>query len=620
MKQYWQLWLACLCAIWPGFSQEASDSIPTQQLKEVVVSDTRFPIKREQSGKTVIRLGPQQLAAYQGQTLASVLNRQSGFEISGSRGRPGEVLGVFARGGRGRQVLVLIDGLRVTDPSSASREYDLRLLPVASIESVEILKGASSVLYGANAATAVINIRTKTPDQAPLALSVQGTAGTHKAPGDKRWDLGRFSHFVNLGGQQGGWDYRAAFSQQYANGLSSLSAGVEEDPYSNWAADLNVGYRISEKSRMGLFANQARMKTDFDDSFSGVDALFQYRTRQERAGLRWEWKDSIQQVQWIGAYTGFTSENISDFPGTFEGQSLTADLTYKRKIVRGLYGLAGLNYIRDRAWLENREEFTLLDPYLNLVWTAPSGLNVNAGVRLNMHSTYGNKGVYQVNPSYAYRFGVGYVKLMGTMATAYITPSLSQLFGAFGANPDLQPETNRTLEAGAEFSLDAGLRISLVHFDRKEENTVQFNNVDFVYFNAPEGIRVRGLEGELQWTWLEENLIALNYTYTEREGGNAIRIPKHKVNVNAQAKISEKTRATVGYSYTGGRTDTDFNTFTPVELEGFSLFDLRLDYEVLPGHLSTFIRIENLFDTEYTEVLGFTTPGRNVLFGWSLEL
>ncbi|MFZ9003551.1 MAG: TonB-dependent receptor [Robiginitalea sp.] len=244
MKQYWQFWLAiCLFAAWPCFSQERSDSIPMQELEEVVVSDTRFPLKREQSGKTVIRLGAEELAAYRGQTLASVLNQQSGFEISGSRGRPGEVLGVFARGGRGRQVLILLDGLRVSDPSSASREYDLRLLPIANIASVEILKGASSVLYGANAATAVINIRTKTPDQTHLALSVQGSTGTHNAPSDSRWDLGRFSHFISLGGQQGGWDYKAAFSHDYANGLSSLSTGLEEDPYSNWSLDLNVGHQ-----------------------------------------------------------------------------------------------------------------------------------------------------------------------------------------------------------------------------------------------------------------------------------------------------------------------------------------------------------------------------------------
>ena len=139
-------------------------------------------------------------------------------------------------------------------------------------------------------------------------------------------------------------------------------------------------------------------------------------------------------------------------------------------MTQGLYALAGLNAFQDKADLERTEEFTVVDPYLNFVWTADFGMNLNAGLRLNMHSAYGNNAVYQVNPSYAYRFREGYLKVMGSWATAYITPSLAQLYGAFGANPDLQPEDNTTLEGGLELGLDSGLRISLLHFDRREDN------------------------------------------------------------------------------------------------------------------------------------------------------
>ena len=114
---------AYLAACVPLMGQ--TDSTRIEKLDEVVVSDTRFPLRWEQSGKTVIRLSRRELASYRGATMAEILNAQTGIEISGSRGRPGEVLGVFARGGRGRQVLVLIDGVRVTDPSSASQELSL---------------------------------------------------------------------------------------------------------------------------------------------------------------------------------------------------------------------------------------------------------------------------------------------------------------------------------------------------------------------------------------------------------------------------------------------------------------------------------------------------------------
>lgn len=619
MQKPW-IWCTFMALISLASAQNPVDSVSVQELDEVVVSDTRFPLKREQSGKTVIRLGPEILKSYQGASVAQVLNQQSGIEISGSRGRPGEVLGVFVRGGRGRQVVVLIDGLRVSDPSSAAREYDLRLLPVAGIESIEIVKGATSVLYGANAATAVINIRTKTPGEETFYLNAQGSLGTQNTPEESDTDIGLFNHSAQVGGRQKGWEYQAAISQDYTNGLSSLAAGTEPDPYSNWTADLRVGRQLSKKSQIGLFVNRVGMKADYDDSFNGTDAAFQYRTSQRRIGLRWQWRDSLQSLEALGAFTDFNSENRSDFPGSFQGSNWTADLIYKRKFGQHLNALAGLNFINDRAVLERDEEFTIVDPYLNLVWTGAGGLNLNGGLRVNIHSTYGTRGVYHLNPSYAYKFNKGYLKVMGSWATAYVTPSLAQLYGAFGANPDLEAENNRTLETGLELNLDNGFRISGLFFDRREENTVLFDNADFIYFNSEDPVSVQGFEAEALWQWAQGSRISLNYTFTEPEGANAIRIPKHKLNVVAQTRLGDRFSALVRYSYTGTRTDTDFTTFTQVDLEPFSLVDFRLDYTVLKGRLDAFISASNIFDEAFTEVIGFQTPGRNVLVGWSLTL
>ena len=615
-----RLWLACLCFLPAVYGQEGPDTVSVRLLEEVVVSDSRFPLKREQSGKTVIRLDQEDLRAYSGQSVAQVLNQLSGFEISGSRGRPGEVLGVSARGGRGRQVLVMIDGIRVSDPSSASREYDLRLLPLSAIESVEVVKGAASVLYGANAATAVINIRTRRAASTPISIIAEGSLGTHNTPEESEADLGQFRHFVQAGGQQAGWEYAAGFSHTLSNGLSSLESGSEVDPYSNWSADLKVGKRFSGRSRLGLFANRSKMKSAYDDSFNGQDAPFEFRTAQERIGLQWVWKDSVQELNVLGAYTEYGSENISDFPGRFDGDNWTADLVYKRNFGKGFHGLAGLNIFRDEAALEASEAFTVGDPYAKPVWTHKSGFNLNAGFRLNNHSTYGTRGIYQINPSYAYRFSNGYLKLMGSWATAYITPSLAQLYGAFGANPDLGSETNRTLEAGLELGLSKDIRMNLLYFDRLEENTVLFDNAEFLYFNSASEVKVNGVEWEFQWNWAPGSRIHINYTFTDPEGENAIRIPKHKLNVMARAQLTSRLGGMFSYSYTGKRTDTDFSTFSQVELEAFSLLDLRLEYDLWPGRLNAYFLVSNLLNEAYTEVLGFETPGRNFMLGWKLQL
>ena len=255
----------------PVLAQQTGDSVEIQQLDEVVVSDSRFPLKREQSGKTIINLDREYLDQFPGASVARILNSQSGFEISGSRGRPGEVLGVFARGGRGRQVLVLIDGIRVSDPSSFSQEYDLRLLNTDAVESIEILKGASSVLYGTNAATAVINIKTRDSGKRPMELLAGSTFGTQNTAGESDGDIGSFTQNALVRGRLEGFDYRLSISNSFSNGLSSLAnTGGEPDPNSSTSADLNLGYRLSEKNQIRIFANLARLRAAYDDSFLSI--------------------------------------------------------------------------------------------------------------------------------------------------------------------------------------------------------------------------------------------------------------------------------------------------------------------------------------------------------------
>ena len=142
-------------------AQQKQDSITVNELDEVVISDSRFKLKRENSGKTVIKISAKELEKSQGKTMAEIINSKSGIEINGSRSNAGQNLGYFVRGGNNRQVLIIIDGIQVSDPSQIANDYDLRLIDLNQIESIEIIKGASSTLYGNSAATTVINITSK---------------------------------------------------------------------------------------------------------------------------------------------------------------------------------------------------------------------------------------------------------------------------------------------------------------------------------------------------------------------------------------------------------------------------------------------------------------------------
>ena len=604
-----------------GWAQVASsDTIKIRELDEVVVSDTRFPIRRENSGKTVIRIGAEELSRNQGRSLPELINTKSGIEISGSRGRAGEILGAFVRGGRGRQVIVLIDGIRVSDPSSFSQEFDLRLLPLSNIASVEIIKGASSTLYGANAATAVINIRTKEAPVSGISGNFQSSMGSNQSASDKKYQLNAFENSARISGTSGRWDYSLGFGQRYMDGLSSIVTETNEpDPFSAINLDVKLGFRISDKLKTKIYASEAKVKTSYDESFGLMDAPYEFQSRQHRVGVNTVYAYNSGSTHINLAYATYESENISAFPGIFKGQNVIGDVFNKYQF-GNFRTIAGINYNLERTEFEENKDFNFTDPYLSLVYFGKQGFQLATGGRLNLHSEYGSQFVYNINPSFTIKKEQGYIKLMGTYATAYITPSLTQLFGQFGANPDLRPESNQTLELGLEYASSQNLRLSSVFFTRREEDFVFFDNSAFQYGNATNTINATGLEVEVNWQPVEKLSFEANYTFTERKGDATIRIPKHKLFAGLGLQFSEALYFSMNYAYTGTRSDTDFDTFEEVSLEPFSLVGLYSSYSLIPDKLKFFVRGENLLNESFTEIIGFNTRGRNIHLGFSLNL
>jgi len=596
------------------------DSTKVQELDEVVVSDTRFPIRREQSGKTVIKIGYEELSKNQGRTLPEIINTKSGIEISGSRGRPGEILGAFVRGGRGKQVIVVIDGIRVSDPSSFSQEYDLRLLPISGIESVEIIKGASSVLYGANAATAVINITTKEASDRKIAGTFQSSLGSNQTTGDQRYQFNSFTNSARIDGTIDKWEYALGFNHRFSDGLSSIITATDEpDPFSALNTDFKIGYQFSPKFKTSFYLSQNKLTAAYDESFGLADAPYSFKSTQERMGSSSQFIYGSGSVTLNVAYASYDSENFSAFPGSFTGENVIGDLFNKYAVGRFL-AIVGLNYNLERTEFEDMRQFTFVDPYASIVYMGSQGFQLNIGGRLNNHSEYGSQLVYTLNPSYTVKNEKGYLKFLGSYATAYITPSLTQLFGQFGANPALKPESNRTIEAGMEVAFTNKLRASVLYFDRKEEDFVFFDNASFQYGNAFNTVNAKGLEMEINWNPASALIVDANYTFTERSGDNAIRIPKHKINMNIGYQLSEPWYAAMSYAYTGSRPDTDFNTFTDVTLDPFGLLGFYMSYALIPNRLTVFFNGNNLLNKEFTEVLGFNTRGRNIDVGFSLKL
>src|SRR5690606_12304032 len=234
---------------------------------------------------------------------------------------------------------------------------------------------------------------------------------------------------------------------------------------------LRVGYRFTEGFDVKLYGNHTKFSNEYDDS--GQEAPNLGKNQQDRVGMASTFAYGKGALVLNTAYSEYSTFSRDGFgESTSEGENWVVDLYNKYIFGERWHTILGVNYIKDRAEFSDGAEFELVDPYANVVYVSDFGLNLNVGGRLNNHSEYGNHFVHNINPSFVFATPKGYIKLMGSHATSFITPNLTQLFGAFGGNPELEPEENRTLEGGVEFKANERLRLSVLYFDRNEKNTI----------------------------------------------------------------------------------------------------------------------------------------------------
>lgn len=623
-------------------AQQQAVSTEVETLEEVVITDSKFYLNRENSGKVITKITSEELEKQQGKSVAEIINATAGIEINGANSQAGQNLNYYVRGGKNRQVLILIDGIAVSDPSQIANDYDLRLLNANQVESIEILKGASSTLYGSGAGTAVINIKLKEASKKAISANFKSTIGTNQSQEDTNYNLNNFQNNVSVNGTLNKLSYLASFGNQYTDGLSSLANGTETDVYNAINGNLKLGYRFSEAFKMTVYGSWDKFKADFDDGFAGMDSNDLSTTKQQRYGFSPEYTYKKGSLSLNAAYNKVERDIESSYPALYNAESFTADLFNRYTFSKTLYTVLGVQVKQDHM-----ESFTIpfggtdfeqgidpeiakytnVDPYANVVYVSAYGLQVNAGARLNNHSEYGNHVVYSLNPSYKKDFNFGYLKGLASYGTAYITPSLYQLFDPLYGNKDLQPEENATFEVGAEIHFNDKATVSVVYFNRKEENFIDFVDLGswvYQYQNVNENFKASGIEFVADYNITKTLKLSANATYTKVDEDLSLRIPELKVNGLLGYQLCESTFMSVSYQFTDSRTDSFYNNISymneEVNLKSYNLLDFYVSHNILNNKMTLFANVTNILNEDYQELYGYSTKGRNVNIGFSLTL
>ncbi len=625
------------------YAQE-KDSTTVNHLQEVVISDTKFAQSKEKSGKVITKISADELQKKSGQSLASILSSVPGVEINGNQSANGKNLGYYIRGGKNQQVLILIDGNPVTDASGISFEYDLRLLPVDQVESIEIMKGAASTLYGSGAATAVINITLKKSSNKSLQANAYLNIGSNNTATDHKYNGQDFNQGFSLNGTVKKVSYLASINSTETNGMSQIA---EPDAYSNYDKDrfsrinymTKIGIKATQKLTMDFFGNYDKVNTDYDFQYDNTglnDTNWNHsKTEQFRFGFspkyvytkgEFRLNSSLSKIQ--RSYQEYNSISIDH--SMYEARSMNVDAFNKYSLSRQFYMVTGANYQfhdmrSDTPYSKIAKDSTklnMIDPYITGVYISNFGLNINAGARWNIHSQYGNQLVYNVNPSFNFGKEIP-LKVLGSISTAFITPSLYQLYSEYGM-ASLTPEKNTTIETGFEATLlNKKLTLNVVGFYREQNNSIGFD-ATYHYANIEGLNKAKGMETSFNYSINNSIYFNANYTFTQVDEALNRLIPKHKVNASIDFSASKRLFLNAAYQYVDTRQESFFdgNTYAivAVKLSSYQLLNTMIKYELVKNRLSIFGTVTNILNEDFIENIGYSTRGRNFKLGIHIKL
>ena len=613
-------------------------------LNEVVVTATKFNLKKENTGKVIHVITQKQLQQNAGKTVIEILNTIAGIDVKGVNANASEPRSINIRGGRSRQVLVLIDGVPVTDQSAINQEFDLRLLAVNQIESIEILKGSSSTLYGSGAATAVINVILKKASKDRVFGSFETSFGTNNSTKSSNSGLADKNQNINLNGTLGNFNFLASFSITGVDGMSSAKSTTntvfENDSFYSKNALLKLGYKINDKVNITSFLNYDTFEYDFDAAAFSDSEVNMGDQEQFRVGIRPNYTYNKGELYMLASINS-VKRNFNSFNAfsntldsyQYNGESINLDLVNKYEFSNQFQLITGVNYqehsnntITPFATIEKDiANFNTLDPYASVVYISDYGLSVNIGGRLNMHNVYGNQFVYDGNLAYSLlNSKETSVKLLTSYSTAFIAPSLYQLYDGYSGNIDLNPETNETFEAGFDASYKDWIQFDVVYFNRKEVDAIIYNNTTYSYGNSSSD--ASGLE--LNFRVAATSFLSLNSSYTYIDSNNLEDfndyIPANKFVTGIDITPFENAFLNFTYRNVGERTIFDrygsFGTLgDDVILEEYQVLDFMANYKVLEDTVTFFIAATNLLNEDYDDIFGYETRGRNYKVGVRLQ-
>jgi vitamin B12 transporter len=629
---------AALIALAAPAMAQSQLTYPRLDGENIVVSATRIPTPVAHVASSVTVITAADIEARQDRSLPDVLREVPGLSIVQTGGAGGQT-SIFMRGSNSNHTKVLVDGIDIADPSTPNGAADISKILAGDLARVEVLRGPQGALYGSDAIGGVINITTLSGN-GPITFSGSLEGGSFDT----------FNQTGSVSGSQGDFHYRAT-AQHFRSGatpvtpLNLLPAGVtrNDDSYDNVTASTKLGYDVAENFDLGLTAHYTNsIGRITGDSFNPVTFASAPSARQTRiATLQYETRGTAHLVlrdgrleQTLGFAYGsniIATQDPNNGNGRTNGDRVKVDWQGNAKLAEGETLVLGAETSRDALHrglsfgfpTSLSQGITTNAGYAEIQTDLPIGLHNSFSLRDDDNSRFGNRVTWRMAPSWVIE-STG-TTLRASAGSGFKAPALQQLFGTFGGNPNLKPETSTGYEAGFEQKIlgdDLLGGVTWFHNDIKNLITSgpapTFQNINIGR------ARTQGVEAFLAWKPLDTLTLRADYTYTDSLDGATrralLRRPRHKASLGADWQATEDLSLDATLLYVGPQIDGNRDFSIPrMKMPDYVTLDMAASYK-LTDMWSVFGRIENATDTNYQSPSGFLRPGIGAYGGIKVNL
>ena len=607
-----------LCLPLPLLATERDDAL---KLPDVLISASRQVESRTATSAANTVFTRTDIDRLQPTSVTDLLTRVPGVQVAPTGGR-GSLPGIFIRGTKAAQSLVLVDGVRIANATSG--DSGLQFLDVDQIERIEVLRGSRSAVYGSDAIGGVIQIFTRRSNGPGLQPRLRMAAGSNQT----------FQRSLGLSGGNDATRFNLGASLDETAGIDSTGPSFDSDgdhdAYRNRSLNLSLSHTFNERFEAGVNLLDSRGRSEYDNPYGRLDEDTWLSYPQQpytdfSVSSLGGWFDAQLNDAWHSRLELGHSENRDDKRDKLSDQRFIYN-TYRDQVTwqndlafddqnqlmlggdwyeERFHGTA--NFSEDSRW--NRAAFA------QYRFTGEH-FSSELGVRHDRNQQYGDQTTWNASLTLPLN---SRNDLLASYSEGFRAPTFNDLYDVQYGNPDLRPEHSKSYELQWRSQLASHTRLEASLYRTDLRDAINYDptlrrpgNVD----NA----RINGFELSLlqEWAGWTSQLGVSMIDPRDRESGHTLqRRARRTLNLDLDRQFE---RFSVGASWqavSGSYDDPSNNE----HIGGYGLVGLRGGMR-LTTDVKLELKLDNLLDKQYSRAMysfdgsqyGYREEGRTLLF------